>query len=167
MKTVILFEERITVMIKALLVASVLQLTLAASVNAQEIGIEPIYGRVSLTAGGDHAVELKAGGLENIDVTEMLPDCRGFVSRGPHFVVDYTAGEAPLVFLVHSKADTTLLVNFPNGSWACDDDSGLNGGDPGLVIFAAPSGQYDIWVGAKEEWATPDATLRITDSAVD
>ncbi len=152
-------------MFRILLAASTLQLGVVASADAQEIGIPPAYGSVSLAAGEQHTVQLKAGGSEN--VARLLPNCVGFVAEGPDFVVQYTSGEAPLVFLAHSEADTTLLVNFPDGKWACDDNSGLNGRDPGMVIYFAPSGQYDVWVGTRQAGVTPDATLRITDSAAD
>lgn len=152
-------------MFRFLLAASALQLCIAASANAQEIGIEPAYGRVNLAAGEEHTVQIKAGGSQ--EVARILPNCAGFVARGPDFTVDYTTGEAPLVFLAHSEADTTLLINFPDGKWACDDNSGLDGRDPGMVIYFAPSGQYDVWVGTKQAGMTPDAMLRITDSASD
>jgi hypothetical protein len=43
-----------------------------------------------------------------------------------------------------ASADTTLVINAPDGSWICADD--VNGVNPAVSINAA--GQYDVFVGS-------------------
>jgi hypothetical protein len=53
----------------------------------------------------------------------------------------------PLILSVSARADTTLVVNGPDGRWHCDDDGGTNGNNP-MVRFNAPqSGRYESWIG--------------------
>ena len=70
-------------------------------------------------------------------------------------------GAFTLTIYAESKADTTLLINLPDGTWIADDDSGGNLNP--LLKFANPqSGQYDIWVGTIGKDTAP-AVLKITE----
>ena len=60
-----------------------------------------------------------------------------------------------------SDADTTLVVNKPDGSWICDDDT--NNRDPAISMTSPMSGQYDIWVGNYNGTDTPNATVYVTE----
>ena len=61
--------------------------------------------------------------------------------------LDYTAGTFPLTIYAQSDADTTLLINLPDGTWVANDDGPNTGLNP-LLRFPNPqSGRYDIWVG--------------------
>ena len=72
--------------------------------------------------------------------------CRGYISNAPDFELTYRAGNWPLILTVEASADTTLVVNGPDGQWYCDDDGG-EGTNP-LIRFGNPqSGTYDIWIG--------------------
>ncbi|MEZ5670162.1 MAG: hypothetical protein R3F55_22575 [Alphaproteobacteria bacterium] len=127
-----------------------------------DVSMEPTFGSVSLAAGFEpdpHEVMLAAGGP--LDTGAALLDCvAGMIAEAPDYRLQYTAGQYRLTFSVHSDADTTLVVNDPQGNWVCNDDA--NGVDPQLQFDPPASGQYDIWVGA---WGdiTPDATLTITE----
>ena len=127
---------------------------------AQQPGFEPAYGSADLSAADDHRIELKAGGHE--DASRVGRGCVGMVADYPDFVFNYTPGEAPLIITATSRADTTLLLNFPDGSWACNDDGGEGDPNPGIVIHRPPAGRYDVWVGAKQPHPAPDAVLRIS-----
>jgi hypothetical protein len=74
--------------------------------------------------------------------------CRGHTGAAPDLSVRYTAGDTfPLVIRAMADYDTTLVVNDPNGSWHCDDDSGQ--GVQAKLVFRQPvSGRYDIWFGS-------------------
>ena len=76
--------------------------------------------------------------------------------------VTYTAGDFDLYISATADRDATLIVNAPDGSWWCDDDSAgdLN---PGLVFDNPQSGRYDIWVGTYSEGPAADATLHISE----
>ena len=130
---------------RLLLIAAVALLAFPA--QAQDVSASPTYGDVRLTGGftpDPHVTELTAGG--SVDVT--ISGCAyGEVANAPDVDLYYTAsGGHDLYIYAVSSIDTTILINTPNGSWVCDDDS-YDDGDPLVVIRNAPSGLYDIWVG--------------------
>ncbi|HEX8903017.1 peptidase S1 [Vitreimonas sp.] len=115
---------------------------------AQNYGLNPLYGTVNLSAGftpDPYVVNVTSGGTRN--AANVSPSCRGSIADAPDFRVNYRAGSYPLIISVASGADTTLVVNGPDGSWYCDDDGGVNGLNPSLRFGSPMSGQYDIWVG--------------------
>jgi len=128
-------------------------------VEAQNYSLPPTYGSVTLPAGfrpDPWIVQLQAGG--NIYTT--LGGVNAWVANAPDYRVYYTAGQYRLTFYVRSSADTTLLVNLPNGRWVAVDD--VNGLNPQLTFNWPMSGQYDIWVGSYQG-GVPPATLYITE----
>ena len=87
--------------------------------------------------------------------------CRGWVANAPDVRLQFQGGWFDEInFWVESNADTTLIINDPNGNWWCDDDSG-DGLDP-LLSFVPMSGQYDIWVGSYSG-SYSDAELNISE----
>jgi hypothetical protein len=122
------------------------------------------YGSAELTAGfvpDPYNVDLQAGG--DVDVNEAVgQNCRGYATTAPDFDVTYEAGSFDLYISATSNGDATLVVNAPDGSWWCDDDSAgsLN---PGIRFDDPMSGRYDIWVGTYSEGAPEDATLHISE----
>lgn len=42
-------------------------------------------------------------------------------------------------------ADTTLVINDPQGNWYCKDNT--NGLHPEIAFSSSQAGQYDVWVG--------------------
>ncbi len=135
-------------------------LALVAPVAAQNWELPPTYGEVELTSGfqpDPHTVQLQAGG--SIDASGLGGDCIGLVADAPDYDLYFEAGELPLNIYVRSAADTTLVVNAPDGNWYCSDDA--SGLDP-MVSFGSPqSGLYDIWVGSFD--GVPEATLYISE----
>jgi hypothetical protein len=85
------------------------------------------------------------------------------VGGPPDFNLEYTAGGLPLYLSASSGDDLTLLVNSPDGSWYCDDDSGAGPLDPGLSWVKPQSGTYNIWVGRLSTSDLVDATLHISE----
>jgi hypothetical protein len=131
--------------------------------TAQNFGLAPAYGQVSLSAGfqpSPHSVSIVAGG--GINAGNLGGGCAGFIADAPDYRLNYTAGGSPLVISVLANSDTTLVVNNPSGAWLCDDDSGgsLN---PLVQINNPLSGQYDIWVGTFSG-GTANATLQIAEN---
>jgi hypothetical protein len=130
--------------------------------SAQNATAEPNYGKAALSAGfaGDpYAVAITAGG--SIDATSLGGSCLGSISNAPDFELTYTPGTLPLYLSAVSDRDVSLIVNLPDGSWSCDDDSAGNY-NPGLTFYSPKSGVYDIWVGDLSE-ASPAATLYISE----
>lgn len=124
------------------------------------------FGSVELEAGfapDPHNVEVMAGG--DVPVYEAVGDnCRGYASTAPDYDLTYEAGSLDLYISATSEGDTTLVVNAPDGSWWCDDDSAgsLN---PGIRFDAPESGRYDIWVGTYGEAGLEPAMLHISELA--
>ena len=131
----------------------------AGTVAAQDL--PPTYGTYTLSTDRNDTfnLSLQAGG--NISAAQYLgPACAGMVADAPDVrVVLQGTGSAELRIDVTSAADTTLIVELPNGDWMCDDDSvGLN---PAAALPAA-AGVYDIWVGTYDPVGFPAAQVVVS-----
>ena len=136
---------------------------MAGPVAAQNASLTANYGEINLRAGftpDPYRVQVTAGGSVN---GGALPgSCTGMISQAPDFEVSYSAGSLPLVFRTLSSSDTTLIINGPDGSWSCDDDS-YGDGDAEVRFNRPQSGTYDIWIGTFGG-GTSSATLLITET---
>ncbi len=135
---------------------------LAPLAAAQDPSLDPTFGDVSLEEGflpDPYSTDLTAGGA----IQPGVQGCDyGSVTDAPDVDLYYaTSGESPLYIYAVSGEDTTILVNLPDGSWVCDDDS-YGDGDPLVQIPAAADGLYDIWVGTYGDEPAP-ATLFISE----
>lgn len=132
-----------------------------SSPGVPNLSLDATYGSVSLSAPfstDPHTVSISAGGSVDVDVT----GCGyGFVAMAPDYDLTYTGSGGTLYFFVRSDEDTTLLINKPDASWICDDDS-LGDSNPVVTIPNAPSGLYDIWVGTYSDGDLASATLYIS-----
>lgn len=147
------------------LAAAAALLAVAGSVAvAQNYSLNPTYGTLNLSAGfqpDPQVVNLESGG--NINAQTLSSSCRGFIAQAPDVRVNYRAGQYQLMVSADSQTDTTLVINGPDGSWYCDDDSGNNGLNP-LIRFNNPqSGQYDIWVGTYGSASLAPAQLYVSE----
>ncbi|MCE8014850.1 peptidase S1 [Halomonas sp. MCCC 1A17488] len=137
-----------------------------ATVQAQEPDwtAEPSYGSHHLSAGftPDPWVQsLQAGGSTPVSA-KLGPNCTGYImASAPDIDLHYTAGSMPLYITVTSSADTTLVVNAPDGRWYCNDD--FSGLDPVVMFQNPPSGMYNVWVGVHGSDQMQPATLKITE----
>jgi len=133
---------------------------------AQNAGLTANYGEISLRAGftpDPYRVSMSAGGgIDAYADTPLPAACVGNITDAPDFEVTYSAGSLPLVFRTVSSRDTTLIINGPDGSWSCDDDS-FGDGDAEVRFNRPQSGTYDIWVGTFGGGTAP-ATLLITET---
>jgi hypothetical protein len=144
--------------------AALAAIATAGVAAAQDFNADPNYGTLSLTAGftpDPQVVNLQAGG--NLNAASISSNCRGTITNAPDVRLNYTAGSFPLIFSVSSNADTTLVVNGPDGSWYCDDDGGVNGFNPALRFGSPQSGRYEIWVGTYAAGSTQPAQLVISE----
>lgn len=125
----------------------------ASSASAQQT--------VNLSAGflpDPHRVNVVSGGGN--DASDLSSSCVGAVADSPDVVVNFRSQGGALSFSVASSGDTSLVINGPDGRWYCNDDT--NGLNPVLTWGSAPSGQYDVWVGAVGQPAS--GTLLISES---
>ncbi len=148
--------------------AAVIMLAAGAGMaTAQDYRQAPTYGAVALVSGftpDPHSVSLQSGGSVNA-ATSIGGQCTGFVATAPDFRLNFTTGanRLPLIISVASSADTTLVVNGPDGRWYCDDDGGVNGTNPALRWGTPTTGQYDIWVGTYGANTLQPAVLSISE----
>ncbi len=132
----------------AMALATVATVTTVA--NGQDVSQPARFGAVNLETGftPDPYIEVIAAGGRD-DVSGLADGCTGFI-RGdrPDYQVTFSAGTFRLGVFARSDADTTLVINDPNGGWHCNDDhSDLGGVNPGVVFDDPVSGRYDVWVG--------------------
>ena len=124
----------------------------------------PNFGTLNLRGGfqpDPTVVPLRAGG--DMDASSIGGSCSGFITRAPDVRLNYTPGSLPLIISVASGADTTLVVNGPDGRYYCDDDSGERGLNP-MVRFGRPAaGRYEIWVGTLSSGSTEAANLHVSE----
>lgn len=150
-------------MIRTAACAAALATMVASPALAQEIGAQPTFSNLTLEAGftpDPYRIQLTAGGDINAERTQG-GECVGMIANAPDIRLTYSPDELPLNIRVSSKEDTTLVINGPDGSWYCDDDSG--GGENPMISFTDPEeGVYEIWVGTYENEPVP-ATVIITE----
>lgn len=145
--------------------AAVASFMVAGAAAAQNYDADPNYGELTLSAGftPDPALlSLLAGG--NIDASSKYQGCSGFISEAPDMRLfwDGSGKGAPnLKISALSNADTTLVVNGPDGRWYCDDDGGEDANP--LVELSPRAGRYEIWVGTYSEGETKRAVLSISE----
>jgi hypothetical protein len=102
-------------------------------------------------------VDVYSGG--SIEAYNIAQSCVGTIADSPDVNVYFDSYGGRLAFGVYSEGDTSLVINGPDGRYYCNDDT--NGLNPVLIWGSAPSGTYNIWIGAVGR-AAP-ATLVITE----
>lgn len=144
-------------------------IALAASIaaipaSAQNFNAAPSYGTVNLSGGfspDPQVISLRSGG--NIDSSRAIGgSCRGFIANAPDVRLSFNPGSLPLIISVNSNADTTLVVNAPDGRWYCDDDGG-EGLNPSVRFNRPMSGRYEIWIGTYGNSSLQPAQLHISE----
>lgn len=126
---------------------------------------DPRYGSHALAPGFAPAPATHralSGGDINVKSLGLGDNCLGFAARDPDFVIELTGDFSRITFLIASAQDTTLIINTPNGSWSCDDDT--NGLNPALVYYNAQPGAYRLWVGSYAAEAFDESVLTISES---
>tara|TARA_A100001391_G_scaffold140858_1_gene98804 strand:- start:113 stop:559 length:447 start_codon:yes stop_codon:yes gene_type:complete len=137
--------------------AMIAAIGLAAPASAQT------FGSVNLRAGftpDPYRTTVTSGGA--IAASSLFNNCTGWVADNVDFAVYYTAGSFNLTFSASSNADTTLIIQAPNGNWYCDDDSG-NGLNPMVTIGNPTSGRYSVWIGSYRQGEYAQATLSVSE----
>ncbi|APE28751.1 hypothetical protein [Aurantiacibacter gangjinensis] len=138
-------------------------LALSAPAYAQDVSASPTYGETTLASGftpDPFRQAIQSGGP--IDASGISAACAGFIASAPDYSINYTAGSLPLYLSATADNDITLVVNGPDGSWYCDDDSGGNLNP--LITFQVPqSGRYDIWVGTYGGATNYPATVNVSE----
>lgn len=146
-----------------LLLVAACALAFVTPAAAQDYNAEPNYGDITLEPGftpDPHLVRLRAGG--DISATSAGSGCSGYITNAPDFRLHWDGdGSLNLKISILSKADTTLVVNGPNGEWYCDDDTGED--DNPLITLGSVAGRYEIWVGTYLSGTPQVAVLSISE----
>ena len=148
-------------MISSLLLAASVVPAVAAVPDYNE---DPNYGTVNLRTGflpDPNVIAVSSGG--DMNAAGIGGNCTGFISNSPDVRLVYSSGQLPLIISVDSGADTTLVVNAPDGSWHCDDDGGVSGLNPSIRFNRPHSGRYEIWVGTYGGRTLQPARLHISE----
>ena len=132
---------------------------------AQDYNANTNYGDLQLQAGftPDPAlITLQAGG--SLDAADRFDTCKGFIAQAADVRLMWSGsskGGSPIKISVVSNADTTLVINGPDGRWYCDDDSGEDS-NPSLTL-TPQNGRYEIWVGTYTSGETKNSVLSISE----
>lgn len=99
----------------------------------------------------------------NVDVSRFSavtgsPDCRGWTRQKPDVTLIWSGQVDTLRILFvpqarpgdGGRADTTLVVQKPDGTWVCNDNAAADKTEPLLALNAPAAGRYAIWVANKE-----------------
>lgn len=145
--------------------ASTALVMIAGAASAQDYDADPNYGELSLSAGftPDPALlSLLAGG--DINAADKYDGCTGYISSAPDMRLFWDGsakGGLNLKISAISNADTTLVINGPDGRWYCDDDSGEDSNP--LVELSPRAGRYEIWVGTYTQGEIKHAVLSVSE----
>jgi len=130
---------------------------------------DPNFGSVDLSAGflpDPFEVNITSGGAVDVYSDLVVDACIGWASEAPDLRLNWTgeASELFIYFLAEDlDADTTLIINAPDGMWYCNDDAHPDTFNPLIQFFNPEQGQYDIWVGSYQEDSFHFGTLKISE----
>lgn len=136
-----------------------------ATLNAAPYGL---YGDDSLSAGfGTVEVTAAAGGSIPAFNFEMgSPDCTGFINVVPTYTFTLEGEPSTLRLVFNGEEDTTLIVEQPDDTFACNDDTaGESNLNPTLTIENPGAGEYRVFVGSYAQHIGIRGTLVVTEDA--
>jgi hypothetical protein len=94
-------------------------------------------------------VSLQAGG--HVDAAILDKACSGFVPTMPSVAFDYQGKGDQLRAFFYSDGDPVLVLQKPDGSFLCNDNTNPQLLDPTVTVAAPAKGRYNIWVGSRRE----------------
>ena len=113
------------------------------------------YGRIQIGRNFDdpQVVEAYSGASQDsiVDIAsfDLGDGCLGYSTAQPDYRIQWTGSGSFLRFFFaaqEANGDTVLVINQPDGSWICGDDS-FNTLSP-TVDVRPMEGQYDIWIAS-------------------
>jgi serine protease Do len=139
----------------------------SSGMDELDFSVDPAYGSTSLSAGftpDPHRVSVVSGG--DIDASYLSSGCVGYAAEGPDYSLQWSGSSSMLRFYFMAENDgddTSLIINNPDGSWSCNDDSESGSVDPLVSINNPQEGRYDIWVASYTQGEYIDGLLHITE----
>lgn len=123
------------------------------------------FGSVTLAANFAPNPQLMNGTSGGqVQAGNLNAQCNGYISQTPDHLVNASASFAALRFAVNAGSnDTTLVIQAPNGTYTCNDDSeGLN---PAATVMNATPGQYKVWIGSYQQGQNSAYALGVSTNA--
>jgi hypothetical protein len=121
---------------------------MASAQDGLDSSLDSNYGAFSLEPGflpDPYIIPMLSGGDVDAGAQNLGPGCAGNVTSQPDLVIEWgSASENMHIFFV-GVDDTTLIVELPDGSFVCNDDT--VGTDPSVNIANPEAGDYSVWVG--------------------
>lgn len=119
------------------------------------------FGTVNLTTGFTPDPQVFSGTSGGAMAAQnMNSACRGWISPTPDHLLVLNSAFSFLRVFVESSADTTLVVQLPNGQMLCNDDA--YGNNPAVEQSWSP-GTYKIWIGSYQQGQNSQYTLKLTE----
>lgn len=153
--------------LKAILTAAFIFLTIggiAAQHGLNPAG-DPRYGSHVLSPGfapSPFTRDALSGGDIEVKSLRLGDNCLGYAASEPDFLIELTGDFNRITVLIASGEDSTLIMNLPNGNWACNDDT--NGLNPALVLHNAAPGPYRLWIGSYNAETYDESVLYISEA---
>lgn len=122
-----------------------------------DYSLDPQFGTLRLKEGftpDPFYISGQSGGDQNIATMGLGQNCKGYTSSAPDFRLQWEGSTANLkISFVASNdgEDAVLIINTPDGSWKCNDDSATNNLNPLIQLPGEREGQFDIWIGSHDE----------------
>lgn len=128
---------------------------------------EASFGAVTLRGNfvlDPFLITVIGGGVQA--AADLSADCSGYVPENPTLTLTLTGDPTEnLRIFAYSDSDPVLVVQVPSGEYVCNDDTGPQVVDPTIEIATAEAGDYQIWLGAFEQYQLSPAFLVFTHSA--
>jgi hypothetical protein len=119
-----------------------------------------MFANVTIGPGMPDPVVVSGAFGGPVPASSISSGCAGHVSPNPSHLVTVTSYLSNLRFVVNGDADTTLLVQWPDGRFSCNDDGG--GYPHPLVEGGTPPGTIRVWVGAYSSGGSGSYALAVT-----
>jgi len=91
-------------------------------------------------------LSLQGGG--SVEASTLSEGCTGYIPANPTVTVDYKGKADLLRAFFFSDGDPVLVVQTPDGSYLCNDDTSPLVLDPTVGISKPVQGRYNVWVGS-------------------
>ncbi|AKF04614.1 Alpha-mannosidase [Sandaracinus amylolyticus] len=125
-------------------------------------GAPPLFGNTGVRQGFQpDPVVLTGSAGGPIDASMLDSSCRGWITPQPSHVVMAQSGFPNLRMLVSAGHDTTLVVQYPDGRIACNDD-GAGSLNP-LIEGPTGPGPIRVWVGSYSSGRAGPYTFGVTE----
>lgn len=91
---------------------------------------------------------LSVNGGGDVDASTLDAGCVGYINEDPVVTLNWSGTAEFVEVFFYSDHDPTLVIQTPDGAYACNDDANDLLLDPSIQANNPPAGEYKIWVGS-------------------